>query len=299
CSCAHCPVGMIEPSRRNRRFGNKGASLRLYKKIIEEIVQHPSSVIRIHSVGEPLLWKDLTTAAILTKKRGVKSWLFTSAVTSDKSLLKTICENIDIIEVSVNSTDARDYEKTKGVDSFDLVLKNIQYLHLLIKNKCLSTRLIVSRVQSTDKRKDEAFVDYWKKSGLVDDAFVRTYHTYNDLLTPLQKDFRKHEPCLVHWARFNISVAGQAIICFNEVFKESLDPSLIIGDVNRQTIADIWHGAALTALRQAELSGDYSDLPFKDALPCKDCYSCQPLSGNRQTSEHQMKQINLLRSDNA
>lgn len=291
CNCTHCPVGMVSPEYRNERFGNKSIDLKLYKKILDEVSEHPQTSIRIHSVGEPLDWAEIGDALELHNHKPVKSWLFTSAVTSDMSLLETVCENTNIIEVSVNSTTPEDYKATKGVNAFEKVCGNIEYMRKFIVQKGLHIRLIVSRVQSTNKAKDDEFVQYWKSSNLVDDAFVRTYHTYNDLINELDTEDsqKKHEPCLVHWARFNISVDGYAIVCFNELFKEYLDSSLIYGDVKSQTISEIWQGRKLTTLRRAELSGDYSNCSFEDTLPCKHCYSCQPLFGNRQTSEYQIK----------
>jgi hypothetical protein len=150
--------------------------------------------------------------------------------------------------------------------------------------------LIVSRTQSTDPDADAEFVRYWRASGLVDDAFVRSFHSYNGLLRggPCGAAEPRHEACLVHWARFNIGVEGQAVVCFNELFRERLDPRLVLGDVRGERIRDIWHGTALSALRRAEWSGDYQGLPFGAALPCPRCTSCQPLRGARQTSEHQI-----------
>lgn len=297
CSCVHCPVGTTEPEHRKGRFGNRGIDLKLYKKIIDEVSEHSHATVRIHSAGEPLMWEKLSDALRL-HNNSLKSWLFTSGITCDMSLLETICRNTCIVEISVNSITSEDYKETKGVNAFERVCENLRYMHEFIEKNGLHIRLIASRVQSTEKVKDEEFVQYWKSSGLVDDAFVRSYHTYNDLMEELETGEiqQKHQPCLVHWARFNISVDGYVVVCFNELFKESLDDSLLLGDLNTQTIAEIWHGKKLTALRNSELSGDYSNSSFNDTLPCKNCYSCQPVSGKRQTSEHQIKQIGM---DNA
>jgi len=264
--------------------------LELYKKIVDEVAQYPHATVRLHSVGEPLMWKGLEQLPDY-HQRSVKSWIFTSAVTSDKTLLKLICENIDIIEVSVNSTTPEDYRNTKGVNAFELVCENIQYMRHFIQKKGLNTRLIASRVQSNDKQKDEDFIQYWKSTGWVKDAFIRSYHTYNDLLDKLEDvdPAQKHEACLVHWSRFNISLDGYAVVCFNELFKDSIHPALIYGNVKHQTIAEIWQGESLTSLRAAELSLDYSRCSMNDHLPCRNCTSCQPLLGNRQTSEHQIE----------
>lgn len=292
CSCAHCPVGATEHEDRKNRFGEMGIDLSLYRKIIVEMSEHPHSTVRVHSVGEPLMWDGLIDALVFTHENSVRSWLFTSAVTSNTGKLEGICENTDVVEVSVNSTSQGNYTATKGINAFEQVRENIRMMHEYISGRSLPTRLIASRVQSVDKAADEEFVRYWKTSGLVADAFVRSFHTYNDMIPYLtQEEQHKHEACLVHWARFNISIEGYAVVCFNELFKHCVDPSLILGNLSDETISEIWHGHKLTALRAAELSNDYSKIPNSEALPCKDCYSCQPLFGNRQTSEHQIKQL--------
>ncbi len=291
CKCVHCPVGTTEPEDRKERFGYKEMDLGLYKKIVSEIAEHPHSTVRIHSVGEPLLWADVAEAMKYAKDNSVRSWIFTCAALKDDALLESICANTDVVEVSVNSTSSEDYKATKGIAAFDLVCRNIGHMHDYIASHGLDTRLIASRVQSLDKDKDDEFVRLWKSSGKVDDAFVRSYHTYNDVIAelPLEGAEHKHDPCLVHWGRFNISVYGEAVVCFNELFKKHLDPALVYGDMHKVSIADIWHGEKMTVLRASELSGDYSDPRFGDNLPCKDCYSCQPLFGNRETSENQIK----------
>lgn len=294
CRCVHCPVGIIEPKYRKAKFGGKSVDLMLFEKIVDEMSHHPHTTLRVHSVGEPLLWKNLIKALKISHSRAVRSWIFTSAVSHDNFLLEEICNFSNIIEVSVNSIAPKDYWMTKGIDAFDLVSKNIRYMYDYIKKNSLLTRLIVSRVQSGNKVEDASFVNYWQSSGIVHDAFVRSYHTYNDLLDEIslgEKPFTKHQPCLVHWARFNISTEGFAIVCFNELFKDYLDSPLILGDINNQTISEIWHGDKLATIRKAELIGDYSKLAFKEFLPCIDCTSCQPLRGNNQTSEFQICQM--------
>ncbi len=293
CRCVHCPIGTTDPAHRNERFGNKNFELMLYNKIAEEISEHPESALRIHSAGEPLYWDRLIDALEFTHKKSVTTWIFTCGVTNDIPLLNAICENSSIIEISVNSTSREDYFATKGTDAFDLVVNNITHMNHYITQKSIPTRLIVSRVQSLNTTADNEFIRYWKSTGLVADAFVRTYHTYNNLMPELSLELEgeplKKEPCLVHWARFNINIDGYAVVCFNEIFKKRLDSSLILGNVNNQTIAEIWHGPELAAIRKAELTRDYSNLCFSESLPCKHCYSNQPLFRRGQTSEYQIQ----------
>jgi len=293
CECRHCPVGSTPKKDRIKKFGSNSMDLSTFKKIVDEVSKHNHSVLRIHSVGEPLLWKDLTKALAYTKKKRAKTWLFTSLVTNNKKNLQNLAENCSIIEVSVNSIDKSNYKNTKGIDNFDLVVENIKYLSEIIKKNNLKTRLIVSRVESLDKKYNNRFINYWKSSKLVADSFVRSYHNYNNSIKDKEnKEKRKPVPCLVHWTRFNIDYNGDAVVCFNELFKGAeADKTLVLGNINKNSIQEIWHCEKLSLIRKAQLKGDYSLINFTKNLCCIECKYCQPLNTKRTTSEYQIKQL--------
>lgn len=297
CRCVHCPVGIVEPRLREARFGSGRMSIELFRKITEEIAEHREAVLRIHATGEPLLWDNLPEALSILQHSKVITWLFTSGFSQDESLFAEICRSLQVVEVSVNSVSREDYRLTKGIDAFEHVAGNIRLIKENIKGHN-PVRLIVSRVESDDREADDSFIAYWKKSGLVDDAFVRSKHTYNNLLgsscdndsEPDTKPVFRHEPCLVHWGRFNISVDGKAVVCFNELFKPDLPQGLVYGDLHESSIKSLWKDKKIQAIRSAELSGDYNNPLIDDHLPCKDCQYCQPLFGKegKQTSEFQI-----------
>jgi MoaA/NifB/PqqE/SkfB family radical SAM enzyme len=294
CRCIHCPVGITPVSDRKARFGKSVIPFRLFKRIIREMSAFSHSTLRIHGVGEPILWKNIVEAIRYADSHRVRTWLFTSLVTEDLSLLNELATHCTIIEISINSCDRADYIKTKGIDAFPLVKRNIERLRTSAGSGRTEPRVIVSRVESDDKYRDSAFISYWKASHFTDDAFVRTYHDYNAILRT-SKHQRSLEPlsCLVHWNRFNIDCDGNVVLCFNELFRgKHPDNSLILGNVRDQTIQEIWHDENLNTLRRAQLVNDYSMVKFTDKLPCPACSSCQPLrQEGRDTSEHQIEYL--------
>jgi MoaA/NifB/PqqE/SkfB family radical SAM enzyme len=288
CSCVHCPVGSTAPEEREARFGRRSMKLSLFAQIAEEIGRRRDSLLRLHSVGEPLLWDDLTTALDILRSGGVKSWIFTSAVTVDRNLLEKICECISIIEVSVNATNRDEYIMTKGTDAFDLVSDNISHMAAYIKSRHLATRLLLSRVQTQDESADDHFVEYWRGKQYADDVFVRSYHNYNNLLD-IHGDKGVKKPCLVHWARASIDCGGEMVCCFNELFKPYSD-DVVLGTVDENTsIESIWKGAKLFAIRAHDMDGDFKGLGFN--IPCENCTACQPVDTSSQTSEKQLASI--------
>lgn len=287
CECVHCPVGKVEVKDRAERFGVNAVSMELFKKVVDEISDWTHSTIRIHSVGEPILWKELIPAISYLHEKGVRSWIFTSLVTKRKDILEALCLYCNIVEVSINSTGADDYLASKGVDEYELVKTNLEYMSQFIKDKNVNTRLVVSRVQSDSKEEDDKFVDYWKNTNLVADAFVRKYHNYNNLIEEKGECPTKKEPCLVHWMRFNIALDGTVVSCFNELFRNHLRDDVILGNVSKESIYDVWHNAKMNNLREAEMSG-YEKGNFAEDFPCRNCFSCQSYDGKRETSEHQI-----------
>lgn len=289
-NCVHCPVGIVSAKERPQKFGNKEMDFTTFKKIADEVSDYPHSTLRIHSVGEPVLWQNLIPSIKYANEKKVRTWIFTCAITKDLTVLDNLIKYCDIVEVSVNSIDKGNYQATKGIDAYEIVYKNIEYMSERIKKLNLSTRLIVSRVESTDKNYDKAFVKYWKNSNLVADAFVRSYHSYNSLIDDRNKE-AELKACLVHWARFNIDTNGDVVVCFNELFKgPKMDKTLILGNVIKKSIREIWQGEKLNIIRKAQLLNKPSLINFTNQLPCEKCTYCQPLFSDGAKSENQICQ---------
>lgn len=287
CSCVHCPVGNVNLQDRPSWFGVKSIRKDVLEKVVKEMKAYPHSTLRLHSVGDPIIWEGLIEIVNYIHASGVTSWIFTSLLTHNTTIIEQIAENCNIIEVSVNSIECLDYKKTKGVDAFNLVFDNIKYLHSYILRRGLNTRLVVSRVQSSSSQQDKEFIEYWKKSGYVKDAFVRQYHTYNDLLSDSITEKEKKSSCLVHWMRFNISCDGLVLTCFNELFGKNIREDVIVGNLFNSSIQQIWQGKFLNNLRKAELTG-YVDSFFSQDFPCRNCKSCQAYDNKHATSEIQV-----------
>jgi len=285
CKCVHCPVGKTEPTVRKTVFGDAEMDMELFKQIALEIAGYKNCAVRIHSVGEPLLWTHLSEAATFLGENNIQSWIFISAVTPNKELLKTLCDNISIIEVSVNAIHAEEYRLTKGIDAFATVLSNIRIMSEYIKANQLKTKLLLSRVETTNKEADLSFINYWTKTGLASDVFVRSYHNYNNLLPAFNNNTSK-EPCLALWARASIDCDGTMVCCFNELFKQ-YSSDVILGKLNSETsIREIWQGEKLRTIRERDACGDFSTL--KIDIPCKNCTSCLSMKNMENSSEKQL-----------
>jgi MoaA/NifB/PqqE/SkfB family radical SAM enzyme len=290
--CIHCPLGKTDPKERKQRFGDSSMTLELFKKIADEVACFRHSTLRIHAVGEPVLWPDLIDAVNYSHSKNALSWIFTNAITQKKALLEVIVSKCNIVEVSINSYDKDDYKRTKGVDAYEIVRENIIHMSEYIKRNNLKTRLLISRVESDDKAYDAGFLSYWKSRKVAADVFIRSYHSYNNIIEDKLKR-GKVAACNVHWSRFNIDTNGDVVLCYNELFRgKDMDKSLILGNINDSTIREIWHSDRLTTIRKSQIMNQPGLITFTENLPCFNCYYCQPLGSNNPKSECQVEQLN-------
>jgi len=275
------------PEERTQKFGQGFANIETFPRLCEEIIAlgTPPPVVRIHGVGEPALWHDLGDSLRICANKGLKTWLFTVGIGNSTAEFINAAQNASIVEFSINAFTRDEFRRTKGMDAylFDQIVENIRQLANVKQKRGMPRRILVSRVESHDKVMDREFVTYWSKSGLVDDAFIRTFHDYGARIPDkfaLLLDKPETRGCLVPNARMNIdAVLGVVVRCFNELFDNPVQvrESALASLFGQASLRDIWGGSEMMRWRAN---------PF--AYPqCANCRSCQPPNPN--TSERQLE----------
>jgi len=228
--------------------------------------------------NEPLMDKDLFKKIQYVKKRGRKG-IITMVVTNGSLFTEEKIEELeesglDILNFSLDALTPETYSKIrKGLD-FNHVLKNLE--NIIHSNYHHS--LVVSFVkQKSNIDELQKFKKYWIAKGLPTLTFTICNRS-GDL--PDFDTFKLQNPkdAMVHWfkidiqkmmtrccisllAEFNILWNGDVIVCSNDYSKK-----LVLGNVNDETIKDIWNGKQYQALRELHWSGEYNKIPV-----CRSC----------------------------
>ena len=104
-------------------------------------------------------------------------------------------------------------------------------------------------------------IDQIPARGIVDQVAV------NPLLDYLRKDetivYRENFTCPVLWQRLAVGADGNVGLCAHDEIGHH-----IVGDVTRQSIAEIWNGPALRAARAAHVE----HLGVKTYTACAECF---------------------------
>ncbi|MBI4440318.1 SPASM domain-containing protein [Candidatus Woesearchaeota archaeon] len=260
--CVHCIHGQ---ENLKNEYSRGVLSMELYEKILSEASKYNCPSISFHNNDEPLLLPDLELRIAMAKKYGfIDIILVTNGTLLTKeradSLLKS---GLTKINFSVDCADAETYKKVRGGD-FNRVVENIDYF--LSQKKKLGLKLPITRAtcvlsKHTSKNMDR-FQDFWgKRVDIVEFQNFQVLRGFTEHLSPENSGRDESFACNSPWQQVVIRANGDVLPCCSFYSKE-----LVVGNVNRDTIHDIWNGEAMKRMRRELKSNNFEFNPF-----CKSC----------------------------
>lgn len=245
-------------------------SFDLFKKIVDEIGEHKIIRVWLHLFGEPLLHPELGKFIqyIKSKKKIKEVTISTNSIFLDEKKARIIIgSGLDTIRMCLDGITKETYEKIRLRSDFERVRNNI-LAFLELRNKMNSetpkVELQIIHMQNT-REEVEKFKKIWKPLLRKDDVLhVQKYVNFGGEvadLTITKKNLLNKMPCLRLWNTLSICWDGVAVACCYDS-----DWKLKVGDVNKQTIKDIWKGKAMNNLRKLHLKREIDKIPL-----CKDC----------------------------
>lgn len=238
-------------------------SMNLYKQIIDEGVENGLCSIKLNYLGEPLSDKYIVERIKYAKDHGILDVMFnTNATLLTEEMSHRILEaGIDDIFFSVDSISREKFNKIRIGADLETVIKNIKNF-MKIKNdgnyKHVQTRTSMVVLPGSEAEVEE-YASFWLPIvGIVGfDEWVNQstsrgeYEEYNP-------DFVCSQP----FQRLFVMYDGVCTPCCIDATR-----SYALGDANKNTIKEIWHGELLNKLRDAQTSGKYRDIDM-----CRKCH---------------------------
>jgi radical SAM protein with 4Fe4S-binding SPASM domain len=167
-------------------------------------------------------------------------------------LTKLIC--------SVDGCDAETYEAIRIGAKFKNVLENIKIMQRL--KKMMNSELPVVRVQMVDTPWNhdqmDAYIKYW--SAIVEDVGterMNDWHPDRKIEIVVSKDFE----CPLIYQRLIVTWDGRVSICCGNTYVK-----LVAGDLNKQTVEEVWNGSVMKMLRENSEAGTTHQIPI-----CNEC----------------------------
>jgi len=234
---------------RQRMTRPKGfMSMELFKKIADECVKH-GMAIRMIGWGEPFLNPNIVEFVKYSK---TPIHITNNGQVIKEQQMKDIIGRLDSIIFSFQGATERGYKKMRGAD-YEKLKNNIFKLVEIRGQNGMPFIHISSTMTNETKEEIDSFVHEWKK--VVDSVDTGTTNLHNQK-KPV------YFPCSEVWHKLSIKWDGQVSACCGDY-----DNLLIVGDLNKSTIKEVWEGERLKAIRVL-----LSNMQHKSLTMCKECY---------------------------
>ncbi len=245
--CPNCPYNNSEV-----RDDYKDAifmSEEVFKRIADQCGEH-KALIRF-SGGEPMLHPKAVDYVLYARQQGARVGLISNGSCYDEEKLrKIIGSGVDTLEFSVDAGDAETYSWARAGLNWEKLNQNIATA-MELREKLNSPTRILASIINQENVDVEAAQAYWTPR--VDKVQVRKFLTwgYNkdksgDSTPYLSPE--EHIPCPIPFDRLYFNSRGDATLCIEDIgFTERF------ANIMDRSIADIWRGPELTALREAHL----------------------------------------------
>jgi MoaA/NifB/PqqE/SkfB family radical SAM enzyme len=245
--CIMCPYpGMKRPK------GFMATSL--YRKIVDECASHQGVELRLTGFGEPLLDPDLFERIRYAKEQGIgKVQLTTNASLLDEKKAREVMDSgLDEIMLSVDGYDTGTYERIRAGLDFGTVQENARRL-VSMRGRGKRPRIIASIIifpEYASRRR--AVIEAWR--GCADRFLIKPPEDWAGEAPGSGADAVRagpHVPCPYLWTQFLIAWDGTVGLCC----RDFCNIRVPIGNVARESIADVWCGKTLAAIRDSDARG--------------------------------------------
>lgn len=247
----------------------------LFCKIIDDLCEFDGKLKQLvfHILGEPLLHPQIAEMISYAKKKNVadKLVLYTNGSRLTPKLSRAIVDaGIDYIQLSIEHVSDAGYEKITRVKvDYNKLLANIGYLCAYKPKECIVSAKILD-CNLTEEEKLQFYEDFKK---ITSECHIETLM---QTVSPDVKDttlgngrtttndgyeIKEKQVCTPPFYLLGIFYDGLVSPCVCDWRK-----GLIIGDVNINSVKEIWQGDKLKEFRKMQLSNKRSLHPI-----CREC----------------------------
>jgi len=252
----HCKMCPRNIAQRPKGF----MSEKLFKKIVDECNRSRTYPIRLIGFGEPLIHPEIRKfIQYIKNKHGLRLHITTNGLLLTKEIRKSILDwNVDSIIVSMQGLTESEYKDTRGCDWSTLERNLKTFNRYRRKNRAKPYLQITTTVDSVNEKDKKEFLTKWLP--LVDAVSIgKTNWAIVNQNIPKQQQYVQ---CTEVNHLIQVSWDGKVSCCCGDY-----DDALTIGNVNTESIRDIWNKSErLKCIREL-----LKDKGNKTLNPCFKC----------------------------
>lgn len=252
--CSFCPRSTIG---RAKGFMKQD----LFEKVVAQCAQGGCRLMHLHGFGEPLLDKQLPERIQLCKQSGIpRVKIFTNGDLLRGELAQRLLESgVDEIKISIDGADSKEFNLLRVGLDHGKVFDNVKAFRKL-RDEAGSTKptIVAATCQTSNRDQTEKML-----KGVVDHIDFTHIHNWGGAMGQLTGQ-KLRKPCDRLWRTFTVLVNGDAALCCLDYSGKE-----ILGDVNQQSITEIWNNQRYRELRQLHRDSRQNQIPL-----CSNCSKC-------------------------
>jgi radical SAM protein with 4Fe4S-binding SPASM domain len=242
----------------------------LFGKFVSDVAAYTDKIdtVCLCRDGEPLLDKKLPQRIRTLKDCGIANTTISTNVQllTEETAESLLDAGLDELMLSIDAVSGETFEKIRKNLSFDRVVNNALRAVSLRNRKRSRTKFRIRMVVTRDNRHEvDAWLRFWKKhASRKDTVQAKEAHSWgNQLVRESRSDIEvfSEVPCIAPFNMLTIHFNGHVVMCGHDFRERHL-----VGDFNRHTIREIWHGKRISAIRQLHLAGNRNHIGM-----CRGC----------------------------
>ena len=262
--CTYCPRHYINELKGYIDFD-------LYKKIINEAVPYPETIIVLHRRGESMLHPDFNKMLELVANRFKEVQMATNATLLSKDKYEAIVNGLTFLSFSLDTPS--NFNKTRVPANYSKVESKI--LNFLNYNKGrVKTQASMVRTINTSEKECIEFKQIWNDR--VDRVRIYEEHSSDGNFGSLKNPREKRRACIMPFYEILVYDSGNVARCNHDWGSDNLAS---MGDLTKQSVKEIWCGEKYKKLRH-----QHKQLQFNDSV-CAKCDCWYPEAGMQGTGE--------------
>jgi len=231
--CPFCPRWKIE---KNTGF----MEWELYTKLLDEIAQYPDRRLSLFRRGESLLHKRIVDMFEYARPRVSEIQLMTNGTCLTPKISEALCDKLDFISFSLD-VKSKFAERRGG--NYDKTVEKILYFLGITDNKKVETQVSIVETDDMTQEEVEEFKNFWVDK--VNRVRIYQEHSKDGKFGSIQENDRgERKTCMKPSYETLVYFDGTVGRCNHDWNGK------ILGDVNQQTIAEVWQNTAYQDLRE-------------------------------------------------
>lgn len=268
-----CPFSCIMCARTNNMTRPEGLmNFELFKKIIDQLDSYSVDKTKpmwLHGFGESLVHPEFDVFMKYASQKGFNVGLSINPFLLTKKIAnRLLLSQPKHLYIAIDGHDNESFEKIRGIkNAYERSVERLENFISLKNDISPNTKIDIVMIDfdlnhnsiSSMKEKWES-ID--KRVNFIAKAFTTWDGNASDVMA-LKKNRRikpKNITCIEPWKDMTVNWDGKVTPCCFDYNKK-----YILGDLNTQSLSEIWNGSAMQSLRAEMISGNVTN-PL-----CKNC----------------------------